>query len=343
MISIRRSTRLDLQSVMEFISTHWSEQHVLSTSLALMDWQYGTEDGYNFILAWDSDNLAGILGYIPTWRYYGELNASNIIWLALWKVRDEYQSSMLGLKLLRELENTYPNVAVAVNGVNLKTTQLYKALGYQVQSLSHHYLANSKKFQNLLHNPNNLPLATAAFGEAKLKRMHFSDLKNLRFSIDTKSWLKTPEYFYKRFIQHPFYNYYLYGIFLNKEPQAIIASRVAEHRGFRVLRIVDFVGDVNVLGECGSALQRLMLEHDVEYLDFWQFGIPSKALERAGFQVVDPDGKFICPNYFEPFLKENGRIICCFNEKIDLPFIVCRADGDQDRPNQIDGAFARFK
>ena len=186
-------------------------------------------------------------------------------------------------------------------------------------------------------------MATAAFGEAKLKRMHFSDLKNLRFSIDTKSWLKTPEYFYKRFIQHPFYNYYLYGIFLNKEPQAIIASRVAEHRGFRVLRVVDFVGDVNVLGECGSALQRLMLEHDVEYLDFWQFGIPSKALERAGFQVVDPDGEFICPNYFEPFLKENGRIICCFNEKIDLPFIVCRADGDQDRPNQIDGAFARFK
>jgi len=335
MISIRRSTQSDLQYVMEFISTHWAEQHVLSTSLALMDWQYGTEDGYNFILAWDNDNLVGILGYIPTWRYHVELSASNIIWLAMWKVRDEYQSSMLGLKLLRVLENTYPNVAVAVNGVNLRTARLYETLGYHVQRLSHYYLANTEASQNLLYNPNNLPLGTAAFGKAIIKRMYSSDLKDLRFFIETKSWLKSPEYFDKRFIQHPFYNYYLYGIFLEREPLALIATRIAEHNGSRVLRVVDFVGDPNALGECGSAFQCLMSEHKAEYMDFWQFGIPSKILERAGLQLVDPDGEFICPNYFEPFLRENGQIICCFNKKIALPFIICRADGDQDRPNQI--------
>lgn len=342
MISIRRSTKSDLQSVMNFISTHWAEQHVLSTSRALMNWQYGTEDGYNFVLAWDKDHLVGILGYIPTWRYDGEQSANNIIWLALWKVRDEYQSSMLGLKLLRELENTYPNAAVAVNGVNVKTSQLYRALGYQVENLRHYYLSNSKVSQNLLSNPDNLPFATAAFGGAKLKRMLSSDLKELGHSIDTKGWLKTPEYFDRRFIQHPFYNYYLYGIFFKRKPLAVIASRIAEHEDSRVLRVVDFVGDVNVLGECGSAFQTLMSEHDVEYMDFWQFGIPSKHLERAGFQVVDPRGQFICPNYFEPFLKKNGEIICCFNEKIDPPFIICRADGDQDRPNQIYGALGKF-
>jgi len=335
MISIRRSTKSDLQPLMEFISTYWDEQHALSTSTALMEWQYGTKDGYNFILAWDGNNLVGVLGYIPNWRYDEELSASRIIWLALWKVRDEYQSSMLGFKLLRKIESIYSNFGVAVNGVNLKTAGLYEALGYHVQSLNQYYLANATVSQDLLHNPNNLPLATAAFGEAELKRMHSSDLKDLRTFFDTTSWSKTPVYFDKRFIRHPFYNYYLYGIFLNGKPLAVIASRVAEHMGSRVLRVVDFVGDPNVLGECGSAFQSLMSEHKAEYMDFWQFGIPSKTLERAGLQLVDPDGEIICPNYFEPFLRENGRIICCFNKKIALPFIICRADGDQDRPNYI--------
>jgi hypothetical protein len=335
MISIRRSSKEDIPFVMEFISTYWAAQHVLSKSLALMDWQYGTEDGYNFILAWDEGILAGVLGYIPTRRYDEELSANKIIWLALWKVRDEYQSSMLGLKLLKILEDTEPNVAVAVSGVNLKTAQLYKVLGYQVQDLCQYYLANSNVPQNVLHNPKNSPLATAAFGRAKLKRMHSPDLEDLNRSIDTINWLKTPEYFDKRFIQHPFYEYNVYGIFLSGKPLAVIASRVAEYKNSRVLRIVDFTGDANVLGDCGSAFRRLMSEHDVEYMDFWQFGIASKTLERAGFQAVDPAGEFICPNYFEPFLKKNGRIICCFKGRIDRPFIVCRADGDQDRPSVV--------
>lgn len=335
MILIRHSVKSDLQSITEFISTHWADHHVLSTNLALMEWQYGTEDGYNFILAWDNNILVGILGYIPSWRYHRGLSANKIIWLALWKICDEYQSSMFGLKLLRELENTYPNVAVAVNGVNLKAAQLYKFLGFHVQDLCQYYLANSKASQNLLYNPNNLPLAIPALGRAKLKRMYSSDLKDLSFSIDTTNSLKTLEYFDKRFIQHPFYNYNLYGIFLDGEPLAVIASRIAKHKCSRVLRVVDFIGDVNVLGECGNAFERLMIEYDVEYMDFWQFGISSKILERAGFQAVDPADKFICPNYFEPFVRENGRIISCFKGKIDLPFIICRADGDQDRPNQI--------
>ena len=40
--------------------------------------------------------------YIPTRRYDG-LSANNIVWLALWKVRDDYKSSMVGLKLLKKL------------------------------------------------------------------------------------------------------------------------------------------------------------------------------------------------------------------------------------------------
>ena len=335
MISIRRSTKSDLQSLMEFISTHWSEQHVLSTSTALMDWQYGTEDGYNFILAWNGNKLVGVLGYIPSRRYDGELSARKIIWLALWKVRDEYQSSMLGLKLLKTLESLEPNSVMAVNGINLDHPPMYKALGFQVYELGQFYLSNPNKPQIIIEKPKNLSLATAIPGHAILERIDNYDLDNIRASHLKTSVFKTIEYFRKRFTLHPFYDYKLHWVYLDGSLRAAIASRIAVHNSSRVLRIVDFIGDPDVLSHCGSAFQKLMDERSVEYMDFWQYGICSSVLMRAGFHKVDPNGELVCPNYFEPFTVKNGRILCCIKGSLEKSFIICRADGDQDRPNQL--------
>lgn len=335
MISIRRSTKSDLQSLMEFISTHWSEQHVLSTSTALMDWQYGTEDGYNFILAWNGNKLVGVLGYIPSRRYDGELSARKIIWLALWKVRDEYQSSMLGLKLLKTLESLEPNSVMAVNGINLDHPPMYKALGFQVYELGQFYLSNPNKPQIIIEKPKNLSLATAIPGHAILERIDNYDLDNIRASHLKTSVFKTIEYFRKRFTLHPFYDYKLHWVYLDGSLRAAIASRIAFHNSSRVLRIVDFIGDPDVLSHCGSAFQKLMDERSVEYMDFWQYGICSSVLMRAGFHKVDPNGELVCPNYFEPFTVKNGRILCCIKGSLEKSFIICRADGDQDRPNQL--------
>lgn len=215
MISIRRSSKEDISAVMGFIATHWHSQHILAKNLSLMDWQHGCVDGYNYILAWDDGILVGVLGYIPTRRYDDELSASNILWLALWKVRDDYQSSMVGLKLLKTLESFEPSSVMAVIGINSNHPPMYKALGFQVHELGQYYLANPDLPQNLLQKPENLSLATAVFGHANLKRVDYYDLDNIRYSSFKTSSFKTIKYFKKRFILHPFYNYELYGIYLN--------------------------------------------------------------------------------------------------------------------------------
>ena len=335
MISIRRSFKEDITTVMGFIATHWHSQHILGKNRSLMDWQHGCEDGYNYILAWDESILVGVLGYIPTRRYDDELSAKNILWLALWKVRDDYHSSMVGLKLLKTLETLEPSSIMAVIGINSNHPPMYKALGFQVHELGQYYLANPYTSQNLIQNPENLSLATAIFGRANLKRVDYYDLENMRFSTLKASAFKTIEYFKKRFILHPFYNYELYGIYLNRSLRAVIATRIAEHNGSRVLRVVDFIGETSVLGECGSAFQKLMAERCLEYMDFWQYGISSEVLVVAGFHKVDPTGELICPNYFEPFIAKNAGINCCVKGSLDASFIMCRADGDQDRPNEV--------
>ena len=336
MISIRRSSKEDIPAVMDFISSHWQSEHVLAKNRSLMEWQHCSEDGCNYILASEEGILVGVLGYIPTRRYDDELSAkNNIVWLALWKVRDDYHSSMVGLKLLKTLETLEPSSIMAVIGINSNHPPMYKALGFQVHELGQYYLANPYTSQNLIQNPENLSLATAIFGRANLKRVDYSDLENIRFSALKTSAFKTIEYFKKRFILHPFYHYELYGIFLDSSLRAAIATRIAEHNGSRVLRIVDFIGEISILSDCGSAFQKLMAEQHLEYMDFWQCGISPEVLARAGFHKVDPTGELICPNYFEPFVAENSRITCCVKGSLDESFIVCRADGDQDRPNDV--------
>ena len=49
----------------------------------------------------------------------------------------------------------------------------------------------------------------------------------------------------------------------------------------------------------------------------------------------DPESEVIVPNFFEPFIQRNGRILCAIKTQTGLPAIICRADGDQDRPNRI--------
>jgi len=336
MISIRRSSKEDIPAVMDFISSHWRSEHVLAKNRSLMEWQHCSEDGCNYILASEEGILVGVLGYIPTRRYDDELSAkNNIVWLALWKFRDEYQSSMVELKLLKTLESLEPNSVMAVNGINLSHPPMYKALGFQVYELGQYYLSNPDKPQNLIQKPENLSLATAISGRAILERIDNYDLENMRVSALKTSAFKTIEYFRKRFTLHPFYDYKLHWIFLDGSLRASIASRIADHNSSRVLRIVDFIGDPNVLGHCGNAFQKLMAEQSIEYIDFWQYGILSSVLKRAGFHKVDPGGELICPNYFEPFVARNRRILCCIKGSLEKSFIVCRADGDQDRPNRL--------
>ena len=160
----------DISNVMDFIEKQWDSQHILSKNRLLMDWRHGCEDGYNYILAWDKGVLVGVLGYIPTRRYDDGLSANNIVWLALWKVRDDYKSSMVGLKLLKKLESLEPNSVMAVIGINPKHPPMYKALGYQVHELGQYYLTNPEMSQNLIQKPDNISLATALPGLARLKR-----------------------------------------------------------------------------------------------------------------------------------------------------------------------------
>ena len=336
MIEIRKCKSNEITSVMSFIDKHWKKNHALAKSKKLINWQHKSSDGaYNFIIAINKDNILGILGYINHSRFCKTSNNS-IVWLALWKIKDGLGIQGLGLKLLNKLKEIEKPSFIGVNGINKLHPPMYKALGYKTIELKCFFFINPKIESNLILNKNLVDLIIPNKNTSVLIEMTANDLKNLNklkhhLKIDNP---KSTKYFIKRFLEHPFYKYRVFKILGADHGDALIATRVVMHKNSKALKIVDFAGDLSAIEYMGFPLLQKIIEENIEYVDFWQYGIEDNALLFSGFNKLDDNSPLILPNYYEPFVKENTKILSAFKSHSSNAFIF-RADGDQDRPNII--------
>ena len=341
MIEIVRGTKSGLPQLMEFINLYWKKDHILSKNIDLLLWQYGDIENSNLLnwyLAKRKDEILGILGYIPSYRFDNVLKENSIIWLALWKVRDDVKVAGLGLRLLNTVMKEHPSSPIAVSGINVAHPPIYKALGFEVGELSQYFVCNQEMFPTLITCPDKDHLPYPNLGTATSRILQRDLVLQETTKIDaifssTTSHVKTARYLKNRFIDHPIYKYHIVELLCEDITSAYMVIRIAEQEGNKVLRIVDYIGNISTLGECGSLIQQLLVEHECQYADMWQSGQANTALEKAGFKKVDPDGDIIVPNYFEPFLNKNGRILCALKGADLQSVLITRADGDQDRPN----------
>ena len=334
MADIRTCQDDDIESVMAFINLHWRKDHVLATSRKLMDWQYKQAGGlYNFVLAYEGNDLLAILGFIPVDRYDAALRDRAAVWLALWKLRSDVKTAGLGLRMLRFLERTHSIKTIAVNGINAAHPPMYQALGYRTGTLRQSYFFNPKIGSKLLAIVD--PAVAVALpqpGHAVMQEMDQQTLQQLHWPPGNQN--KTPGYFAERYVRHPFYRYQVHLI-SHGTLQALLATRVARHGKALALRIVDFMGDVDVLAQMGSCLEDLMQQQGAEYVDFLNAGIPEGLLAQAGFAELDFDGPLIIPNRFEPLERKNHRVFFAIKTSNTSTPLIFRADGDQDRPNLL--------
>jgi hypothetical protein len=331
-LSIELCSERNIKSVMHFIANEWSSNHILANDLPMLTWQYGSKlGGFNWVLGLDNDLIKGLIGFIPLSKFDEELD-NEFIWLALWKVIEGNDTRGLGLKLLRVILSDMPASGYGVLGINQDHLSLYKSLGFTVGTLKQFFMINTHLEQKLIHNPYNLSLPSPRNGEAVFKLASPDFLETLVLSDEVSIPSKSPRYFANRFYAHPIYKYEVFIIQYKGLDRAIIATRVAEHCGSKVLRIVDFYGSNSILSECGNALQALMEKNNCEFCDFWQYGIYEASLNKCGlFDALSYDVSV--PNYFEPFVQDTRPIFFAIKSTQNLPLRIFRADGDQDRPN----------
>ena len=144
---------------------------------------------------------------------------------------------------------------------------------------------------------------------------------------------KDSAYIENRYLKHPVYHYRLWGIYQDDILECIWITRKVSVKNAVCIRIVDMVGDLNRLSNIRAEVIRLLNEHNAEYIDCYNYGIPDDVFTRTGFNEVSENNNVIVPNYFEPFEKRNVDIHYAVYSSNHIPVVIFKGDGDQDRPS----------
>jgi len=332
----RLATIDDVDRIMAFIKREWAENHILANSKEFFIWMYGRDEyedykGINFVLMTDkNDDILGVIGFVT----YDKNNES--ISPALTKVRPEGLLPMSGLEFMKRQMQLVGEKEHFSFGTNPNTIKpLYEKVFHMTTGIMQQYFIINPDIRDYYIAKPNKEVRNKGFLETQYSLEEVYSFEEVKCRIDItatyeKMVFKSPEYIYKRFFRHPIYNYRKW-IIKNElgDYVGIIFGREIERDGAKVLRLVDYRGDLNQLKNLGKPLHNLIKDEQYEYIDLMVSDLSGYHLEEAGFTLLDPDGETIIPHYFEPFVRENKK--SCFQDKTGI--VIFKADGDQDRPS----------
>lgn len=333
---IRIANKDDIKEIMNFINMYWKENHIMAKDKVLFEYEYVNKEKVNFILAIEKSTslMEGIFGFLNCSNT--EDSSKKDIWGSLWKVK-ENNMPFLGIELAkRAYELTKCRMHIG-NGANKNTTIPLRRMFFKdkVGKMKQYYILNPKvnRFNIAIINEKKENLNILK--DEKIKTKEFNNMKEITeiFNIESIESLpyKDNWYFEKRYFNHPYYRYKVYGIG-KEEIDALIVVREIEKNKSKILRIVDYIGNRESFANTNSLFLKLFNEKDYEYIDFYLYGFEEKYLFNAGFNYRDENDINIIPNYFEPFVRENADIWIHYKYEGTTFF---KADGDQDRPNEL--------
>lgn len=331
----------------QFIDEYWSSNHILSSHQGLMDWLYydDVREQYNFALARSnkSDEIIGILGFIPTHHFDEDLLDKSVTWLSIWQVRENVEQSGFGLQLLNFVSQYLSPAAVGAIGINDEVARIYRRLKYDVDTLNHYYMVNQSMSNfSLLDNFDGLYNSgvdtsthvalhevTESFNEVGAQ----TDLEN---STDDVVPTFSTEYVRNRYVEHPFFDYRLFTIDRDDGKEGILTMRPVVHEESRALRWVEYLGDPEALVGIGSSLQLLLRESGAEYLDIYNAGVDPDLFGSAGMRLRSNNSDIVVPDYFAPFEQKNVDIQYAFKPSQGTEPIIYNGHSDMDRPNRLE-------
>jgi hypothetical protein len=319
---------------MSFIGREWKPDHILAIDREFFCYQHQVDDKINFLVAVNREtgSIDGLEGFI---QYSEELLDISAV---MWSVGKHVRIPYLGVRVVNELKSQTGCRVYCGVGVNPKTAiPLHeKIMKHHVGKMEHYYrLSNAVSSFKIadIKERTTLPVRTSsAFMLQKLD--NFKDAA-ARFDFGKYSWrrpFKDGWYVKKRYFEHPIYRYQIWGVVdTYGNTVGLLVGREIEQYSAKVLRIIDYIGDVAPLGGIGFSIERLIDDGAYEYADLYCCGLNRELLERAGFVYRGPDDENIIPNYFEPYVLKNIDIHYATTHEDSVLF---KGDADQDRPNR---------
>ncbi|MFB2517406.1 hypothetical protein [Lysinibacillus sp. OTC-L20] len=333
-IEIRQASIEDRSRILVFLKEHWNSEHIFVRNPQLFDYYHLKENKITFVIAEENETrkILGIQGYI-----LANNNENPDVWGVIWKVIPN-SVPMLGVLIMKYIRKTTNCRIFAGVGANPNTTlKIIKGMREFTGKLDHYYrLADLERYSIAKVEAKIIPPINICNQRDLLPIKNEKELLlNFNMDFSYKKPFKSMEYIIDRYFNHPIHKYKVYAIIQKDQEKyiSIIVCRIQEYKESKVLRIIDFIGNVQELKYVGIALQKMLDSKEYEYIDFYCKGIEPKILQDMGFILRDENDKNIIPNYFEPFIAENIEIY--YNTSDDVDFYVFKGDGDQDRPNTI--------
>lgn len=331
MIKIRQAVYEDIPRIMRFIDEHWKKGHIMGNDRTMFEFQHVRGREVFYILAEDDvdGRIYGSMGYIPMAEQEYPCMSTVMI-----QSLDNPEKRMLGEEMARYFERNMHCRNIVSVGVEKRYAKVIDALGANLIGKLHHYyrLGTKRDFQIArIYHYNLLPVTDHGNKLVPLKSFReFADLVDLN-EIKKDYPERSPAYIEHRYYQHPYYTYKIWGIHGRHGIKSAFAAREEMVGMSKVLRIVDFFGKDTEFACIGSEINRILLDEDYEYIDFYCYGIDHNIMQQAGFLLKGPEDPNIIPNYFDPFEQKNVDIYfyAWRKEKVH----VYRGFGDQDRPN----------
>lgn len=338
---IRLARKTDIETIMKFINDYWRENHIMSQNRTLFEYEYLDADGETVNMVLAIDRATGLIEGI-----FGFLKCSNVqdnnkkdIWGSIWIVNSSHDNTpLLGIELAKRVYE-FTNCRYQIgNGANPKTTVPLRKLyfGEKTVKMKQYYYLNSakKEFKIAVIHDKWIPRCNRSALPTCMERYDSIDEVKKCFDIENLDAIPYKDNWYlnKRYFDHPWYHYQVYGLHTAEQQviEALMVTREVECNGEKVLRIMDYIGNQKLFSGLSTEFQRIVEENDYEYIDFYVYGFDEKVIYDAGFQKREENDENIIPNYFEPFLQKNVEIWAHYKTEGTLFF---KADGDQDRPN----------
>lgn len=311
--------------IKEFVNQYFDWKLPLINRPEWFDYYYVSPGRLHFAIAQQGEEWLSVAGYIPA-----NQTSTPDVWVSVWVAKKGHNG--VGLELMNALPQLLGARVVACNNIRPKTCAFYRFLGWTAERLPHYYRLAPRKEYALARVTD--PVILPVSGDLSMTPVTEDKLEFLGLPATRHTPAKDLWYIKRRYFNFPHLNYQVWAVQDQGALLAYLVTRVVqsgEAGEIPVLRLVDYIGEDQVLPRLGKALDQLLAETGAEYLDCYNAGIPPEIWAQTGLTERLEEDTVVIPNYLTPPLYENTEYYYFTNLPQD--FVMFKADGDQDRPN----------
>ncbi len=332
MITVRRAEIKDIPTIMQFLEDNWLHGYILAHDREFFEWQFVKDGKVNIWIGIDDET--GKMYAMQSVIFYRDTphpDMSGSLWIAIKSdnpfLAFDVQDTMWNYMLPRDTFSP---------GLRPDAVKANRLMGNTVVAMDHYYrLRDLDEYRIAVVKDKNIPHVK----DEGYTLMPCDSLEEMSGIIPEDALIdsapsKDYKYIKWRYFDHPIFHYDLYKI-INPagKPEAILITREEYANNARSCKIVDFYGISDVLGKITTALDKIMIDRNYEFIDVYSYGVDPQIYENGGLLRCDSGSVNIIPNYFQPYSPKNAEIYLV-PPKINGTRIF-RGDSDQDKPRLL--------